>query len=83
MSATKNFTLNENFQPVAQGPGSALVQLLDSDGEWTIISSLSPAGITAWNRIFRLGETSLELLAGEYLHLRGRGTCSVLADAVL
>lgn len=83
ISATKNFTLTETFAPVASGAGSVTFQGFDWDVDWSIISNISPAGIAAWQQARKGKEESLSLVAGEYLHLRGKGLCAVTADVVI
>ncbi|MDO8983008.1 hypothetical protein [Cypionkella sp.] len=81
--AQNNYTLSAAWLPVATGPGNATFETDDHPGEWTVISSASPAGIVGGAKVEREKAVSLALVAGEYLHLRGRGGVYVIADTLV
>lgn len=83
MSANKDFTLTAAFVAVAQGAGSVAFQGQDWDVEWAIAASATPVSVPSCIKISKMREESLDLKAGEFLMLRGRGICSVVADNVL
>lgn len=81
--AQNNYTLSSAWLPVASGAGNVTFEADDHPLEWTVISSASPAGIVGGIKAEREKQVSLALIAGEYLHLRGRGGVYVIADTLV
>lgn len=77
------YNISATWTAVAYGPGNATFETDDHPGEWSVISSASPAGIVGGQKAEREKSVSLALVAGEYLFLRGRGTAHVIADALV
>jgi hypothetical protein len=75
-------TLSASFVPAATGPGLAIFQFSDHPGEWSIHSSVDPAAITVGLKAESGKPESITLLTGQYLHLRGRGEASVIAEVL-
>lgn len=80
--AARNFTLTETWQHVATGAGKATFQSNDHPGEWTIHTTASPVGIIGGFNAEGEKPYQIDLAAGEYLHLRGRGVALVVADTL-
>lgn len=81
--AINTFNLSQEWLPVAVGPGNASFAFLDHPGEWTIHNSASPVGIFGGFHAEKDKTRSLTLVAGEWLHLRGRQTARVVADTLV
>jgi hypothetical protein len=77
------YIASATFSPVASGPGNATIQFEDAPGEWAVHNSVIPTGIFV-NMTLESGKPySLALVAGEYLHIRGRGNAFVIADTLV
>lgn len=81
--AQNKYTLSSAFVPVAVGPGEVIFQFDSEPGEFAKISSVDPSGIVGGNKRGREDPVSIQLLTGEYLHLRGRGAAYVTAPTLV
>ena len=81
--AQNNYNLSAAWLPVATGAGNVTFETDDHPGEWTVISSISPAGIVGGVRVEPGKPVTVPLAAGEYLHLRGRGGVYVIATTLV
>lgn len=81
MASSTSITLTEVFTPHAQGAGSVTIQPDDFDCEYAILTVTNPGAFSDGIRLHKGMERSMDLAAGEYLHLRGRGACRIIAEA--
>ena len=80
MSATIPVTLTGTFTAHASGAGAATFTPDQNDAEWAVATSTDGTLVQIGNRVQKTHTFSLTLAAGQYLMLRGRGTCAVTAD---
>lgn len=80
LANSTSVTLNEAFVPFAQGAGSVTIQPEDYNCEYAVLSSAAPGAFSGGVRLTKGQERSLDLAAGEFLHLRGRGVCRIIAE---
>lgn len=78
--AKNTFQTSAAWTHVATGPGVATIYFDDHPGQYTIHNAASPAGITSGFAVLKEKVEPMELGAGEYLHVRGRGPVQVVAD---
>lgn len=71
------------FAPVAQGPGEVVFSFNDDFGRFSIHGSTDPAGIVASHKQPTEVPYTVNLAAGDVLHLRGRGTATVSGTTLL
>jgi hypothetical protein len=81
--AQNKYTLSAAWLPVATGAGNATFEFEDHPGEWTVLSSISPAEIVGGVRAESGKREAVTLAAGQYLHLRGRGVAYLIADTLV
>lgn len=81
--ATATKSVSSAWVAVAQGAGDVVFSFDDAPGEFTVHSASDPAAIVAGHKQPKETPFSMTLQAGEYLHLRGRGTATVTAGTLV
>ncbi|WP_417261692.1 hypothetical protein [Celeribacter sp.] len=76
-------TLSSTFQAFASDAGDVAFEMRDDHGEWAITQVNDPASVTDVFKSDKGKQTSMTLVYGEFLMLRGRGEVSIVGDNLL